>query len=315
MSDLPNKTTVVGAGDIGAGWAALLVGAGWPVSLYDTDARRMDAAMESVPQRARALVDLQRATPGTVERGLREFSHAHSILQACKGADWVIEATSEDLMAKQRVFQSLDEVAEPHAIITSSSSGLKIEDIAARCRNQGRCMVAHPLNPPELIPLIELIPGRIAKPEAVAQAQTYLRALGRIPITLKKSVPGHVVGRIAAAVWRESIQLVLDGVVDVDDLDRAISLGPALGWAAAGPHLSYHLAAGQGGVRGFLQQLMQSFETWWSGLAKWDKLDFEQQQALVNAIERSYHDNIGKLRGARDRRLSAIVRALEESRQ
>src|SRR5207249_8032125 len=93
------------------------------------------------------------------------------------------------------------------------------------------------------------------------------------PILLKKAIPGYVVGRITAAVWRQCIDLVLEGVVDVDQLDRAVSLGPALGWAAAGPHLTYHLAAGDGGVTLFLQQLLGSFESWWGELATWQRLE------------------------------------------
>jgi 3-hydroxybutyryl-CoA dehydrogenase len=123
-----------------------------------------------------------------------------------------------------------------------------------------------------------------------------------------------VVGRITAAVWRECIALVLEGVIDVDQLDRAVSLGPALGWAAAGPHLTYHLAAGDGGVTLFLQQLLGSFEGWWGQLATWQRLEPEQQRALTQSIERAYKSNIEQLREARDRRLGAILRVLEQAR-
>jgi 3-hydroxyacyl-CoA dehydrogenase len=226
----------------------------------------------------------------------------------------VIEAISEDLLAKQRLFDSLEQVAGHDALLTSSSSGLPPGDVFARCRRQDRCLVAHPLNPPELIPLIELVPGPRTTQATVARAQDYLRSLGRIPILLKKAVPGYVVGRIAAAVWRQCIDLVLEGVIDVDELDRAVSLGPALGWAAAGPHLTYHLAAGDGGVALFLQQLLASFESWWAHLATWQRLEPEQQRALINSVERAYKHKLGTLREARDRRLGAILRALEQAR-
>jgi len=194
-------------------------------------------------------------------------------------------------------------VAAPQALLTSSSSGLPPTELFARCRHQDRCLVAHPLNPPELIPLVELVPGARTSVASVARAQEYLRALGRMPIVLKKAVPGYVVGRIAAAVWRESIDLVLTGVIDVEDLDRAVSLGPAIGWGAAGPHLTYHLAAGDGGVTAFLQHL-----------ATWQQLDPEQQRTLTHSVERAYRGRLDGLREARDRRLSAILRALEQSR-
>src|SRR5947208_530057 len=262
----------------------------------------------------RLVVALERATQGIVERGLLEFTQARSLLQAVQDADWVIEAIPEDAIAKQKLFGSIEQVTGPDTLLTSSSSGLPPAEIFARCRRQDRCLVAHALNPPELIPLVEVVPAARTSTAAVVRAQEYLRALGRMPILLKKAIPGYVVGRITAAVWRECIALVLEGVIDVDQLDRAVSLGPALGWAAAGPHLTYHLAAGDGGVTLFLQQLLGSFEGWWGQLATWTRLEPEQQRALTQSIERAYKSNIEQLREARDRRLGAILRVLEQAR-
>lgn len=311
---LPRKVAVIGAGAIGGGWAALCVSAGWPVSIFDINAIAVETAVEDIPRRARALIALDRATPGIVERGLLEFQQAKSLLQAVRDADWVIEAIHEDLGAKQRLLESVEQVAGADAIVTSSSSGLPPGDIFGRVLQRERCLVAHPLNPPELLPLVELVPMEETSQESVARAQGYLRALGRMPIVLHRAVPGYVIGRVAAAVWRECIDLVLNGVIDVADLDRAVSLGPGLGWAAAGPHLTYHLAAGEGGVTIFLQHLLTSFEAWWTDLASWDKLTPKQQRSLIGAIEKAYEGQVDLLREARDRRLGAILRALEQSR-
>jgi 3-hydroxyacyl-CoA dehydrogenase len=314
MTALPGKVAVIGAGDIGCGWAALCVSAGWPVTVFDTNARAVERAVQEVPRRARALVALERATDGIVARGLQEFYQGRSLLMAVRDADWIIEAISEDLSAKQRLLESVELVAGPEVLLTSSSSGLLPDDIFGRSQRQERCCVAHPLNPPELIPLVELVPGTHTAPATLARALDYLQSLGRVPIVLKKAVPGYVVGRVAAAVWRECIDLVLAGVIDVADLDRAISLGPALGWAAGGPHLTYHLAAGAGGVPAFLQHLLNAFESWWSNLAVWQKLEPEQQRALIHTIEKAYGGDVERLRAARDRRLSGILLALEQSR-
>jgi carnitine 3-dehydrogenase len=311
---LPRKVAVIGAGSIGGGWAALCASAGWPVSIFDINAIAVEFAVEDIPRRARALIALDRATPGIVERGLLEFQQAKSLLQAVREADWVIEAVHEDLGAKQRLLESVEQVAAPDAIVTSSSSGLPPGDIFGRVLQRERCLVAHPLNPPELLPLVELVPMEETSREAIERAQGFLRALGRMPIVLHRAVPGYVVGRVAAAVWRECIDLVVNGVIDVSDLDRAVSLGPGLGWAAAGPHLTYHLAAGEGGVTIFLQHLLTSFEAWWSDLATWEKLAPAQQRSLISAIEKAYEGQVDILREARDRRLGAILRALEQSR-
>ncbi len=309
------KVAVVGAGSIGRGWAALCASAGWSCALYDTEVKAADRALAEIGRRARALVALGRAPAATVEQGLGQIRMGRSLLQACGDADWVIEAVHEDLKAKQRLFENLDEVIRPDAVLTSSSSGLPISEIAARVRHQQRCLVAHPLNPPELIPLVELVPGKFTASAVVESVHRWLRELRRIPITLKREVPGNAVGRIAAAVWRECIDLVLAGVIDVDDIDRAVSLGPGLGWAAAGPHLTYHLGAGDGGVKLFLDQLLQSFESWWGSLAQWSRLEPEQVQALTAQIERAYGGKLDVIREARDRRLAAILQALEQARK
>ena len=303
---------MIGAGEIGCGWAALCASAGWPVTVFDANARGLERAASEVPRRARALVERERASAGIVERGLLEFHQGRSLLQAVAEADWVLEAIPEDLAAKQKLFDAIDQIADPDALITSSSSGLAPGELFARCRHQARCLVTHPLNPPELIPLVEVVPAPHTHPAAVERVEGYLQSLGRMPVRLAKPVPGYVVGRIAAAVWRECVDLVLTGVIDVASLDRAVELGPALGWAAAGPHLAYHLASGEGGVTVFLQHLLASFESWWRDLAKWDHLEPEQQRALTRAIERAYKGHIAELGRDRDLRLAALLKALEE---
>ena len=309
------KVAIIGAGAIGRGWAALCASAGWECALFDTDVKVADRAAQEIARRARALAALGRAPVPTVEQGLRRVRMGRSLLQACGDANWIIESVPEDLKVKQRLFDNLSQVAGPEAVLSSSSSGLPITEIAARSRDQHRCLIVHPLNPPELIPLVEVVPGKFTAPPAVESVRHWLRALGRIPITLKREVPGNAVGRIAAAVWRECIDLVLSGVIDVDDIDRAVSLGPGLGWAAAGPHLTYHLGAGDQGVKGFLEQLLQSFESWWSSLAQWTRLEPEQVRSLTDQIERAYGGKLDVIREARDRRLAAILQALEQARK
>lgn len=314
-AEQPLRIAVVGAGVIGRGWASLAASHGWHTALYDPDARAIDRAMEEIQRRVRALATLGRAEPATVDEGLGRLRVGRSLLQACGDADWVIEAAPEDLALKQRLFENAEQVVRADVIISSSTSGLAMTDIGARCRDQTRLLVAHPLNPPELIPLVEVVPGKFTSPATVEAVRGHLRALGRIPIILKREVPGNVVGRISAAVYRECIDLVLSGVVDVDDIDRAVSLGPSLGWASAGPHLTYHLGAGEGGLGQFLQHLLVSFETWWGSLAQWQKLEPEQVRALTHLVERAYGSKLEQIRESRDRRLASILQALEHSRR
>lgn len=311
---IPRKVAVIGAGDIGVGWAALCASAGWPVAIFDLNPATMERASIEVERRTRALVALGRAPESIVERGLSELLRAKFFSEAIQDADWIIEAIHEDVVAKQKLLAAIEQAADGGALISSSSSGLMPTEIFGRMRRLDRCLVTHPLNPPELLPLVEVVPEGRTSAATITRAVEYLRSLGRFPIVLKKPIPGYVVGRVAAAVWRECIDLVLRGVISVDDLDRAVSLGPAIGWAAAGPHLTYHLAAGEGGIRGFTQHLLASFESWWQQLAHWAQLDPEQQRALIASIERSYKGQVEFLREARDRRLSAILKALEQAR-
>jgi 3-hydroxyacyl-CoA dehydrogenase len=199
--------------------------------------------------------------------------------------------------------------------VSSSTSTLLPQDLAARCRRPDRLLVTHPQHPVELIPLVEILSAPATDRVLVELAKGWLRALGRIPVTLKKPIRGNVAGRITAAVWREAIQLVLDGVIDVDDLDRAVSVGPGLGWAAAGPHLSYHLAGGRRGSAAFVQQTLQDFQGTWQELATWNQLEPGDQHRLVAAIERAYAGKVVEIRQARDRRLAAMLQALDASRQ
>jgi 3-hydroxyacyl-CoA dehydrogenase len=305
------RVAVIGAGSVGRGWAAMCVAQGWPVSLYDSDAHTFDAAVTEIRARARALVDLQLADAAALDAGLTQLTLGRSILEACRGSQWVIEAGPEDLKIKQKLFESIESVAGSARAVTSSASALKPGDVFARCVRQDRCLVAHPLNPPELIPLVELVPGPVTDGALVEVVKGWLGALGRIPVVIRKQIPGNVATRVAAAVWREAIDLVLEGVIDVEDLDRAVSVGPALGWAAAGPHLTYHLAAGDRGVTGFLQHLLQSFESIWRDLPTWSQLDQERQRKLVHAIEKAYSDRVDTLRPARDRRLGHILTVME----
>ncbi|MDH3495602.1 MAG: 3-hydroxyacyl-CoA dehydrogenase NAD-binding domain-containing protein [Gemmatimonadota bacterium] len=308
------RVAVVGTGEIGRGWATLVAAHGWPVTLYDLDTRVLRSAREEIVGRAQALLGLVGADGSLVDAGVAALQEGRSLLQTCAEAEWVIEAIPEDLIAKQKLLEAIESAAPNARVVASSSATFGPEDLAARCRRRDRVLVAQPLNPPELIPLVELLPGPHSDRVTLELLKGWLRALDRIPITLRKPVRGNVAGRIAAAVWREAIQLVLDGAVDVDDLDRAISVGPALGWAAAGPHLTHHLAAGTRGASGYFQQLLHTFEEIWPDLASWDKLEREKQQRVIGAIERAYEGQLDQIKMARDRRLAAILQALEMAR-
>jgi 3-hydroxypropionate dehydrogenase (NADP+) len=314
MSQGQVSVAVVGIGELGRGWATLCVAAGWPVALFDNQAEALDVAPAEIAGRARALVSLGQADEATAEAGIAGIKVGRSLLQACADAQWVIEAIGEDLVGKQKLFEAFESVAPKARAITSSTGRLSVNDLVARCRRPDRVLVTHPMNPVELISLVELVPGAKTDAALLEVVKAWLKALGRIPVTIRKPIQGNVAGRIAAAVWREAIDLVLKGVIDVDDLDRAVSVGPALGWAAAGPHLTHHLSAGRRSVETVLQTALLAHEAYWADLASWSKLEPDEKHRLIHAIQRAYAGQVDQIRRARNRRLAAILRALEEAR-
>jgi len=304
------RVAVIGAGEIGRGWAALCVAAGWPVTLYEPDADLLNPAMDAITDRVQALVDLRRADATVAEEALNNVVVGRSLLQAVGEAGWIIECLPDDLSAKVKALHLTEQVARRAAVLTSSSSGFSPTDLAARLQHPEHLLVLHPMLPVELIPLVEVVPSPVTKAEVVEDIRFWLSMLGRAPIVLKKEISGSVAGRFAAALWRECIQLVLDGVLDVEDVDRAVSLGPALGWAAGGPHLERHLAAGEWGAEMYLSQSLANSGQAWKVLAGWSQLEPEAHQRFIKAVIRAYADHTAELRSARDHRLVRMLEAL-----
>lgn len=304
------QVAVVGAGEIGRGWAALCVAAGWPVTLYEPDGEILAPALDAITDRVQALVDLRRADATVAEEALNSVKVGRSLLQAVGEAGWIIECLPEDLPAKVKALHLTEQVARRSAILSSSSSGFTPTELSARLEHADRLLVLYPLLPVELIPLVEVVPGPRTDAEVVEDIRFWLSMLGRAPIVLRKELPGSVAARLTAALWRECIQLVLDGVLDVEDVDRAVALGPALGWAASGPHLEHHLAAGEWSADVYLSQALARSEPLWKSLAGWSQLEPELHQRFVRAVVRAYSDHSAELRSARNHRLVRILDAL-----
>lgn len=304
-----SEIAVLGAGAIGRGWAALAAARGLPVALHDPDARTLKWARTEVQARVDRLLRLGRADAGLAREGLAALRTTQALADAVAQAARVIEAAPEDLAVKWPLLRDAEDGAPDDALLLSSSSGFRAAQLGSLMRRPGRLVVAHPLHPVELIPVVEVVAGPGTDPAAVLQARDFIERLGQQPILLRREIPGNAVGRLAAAVWRESIDLVLEGVLDVADLDRLVAHGPALGWAAAGPHLTYHLAGGEAGIEGFVDHLQPTMERWWQGLATWTTLDDDRRRRLVAAVTAAYGPRTPELERQRDDRLGAIRRA------
>jgi len=249
---------VVGAGSIGASWTALALGRGLRVVATDPAPGAEEALRTTVEAR---LAELGQA----VDQSLLTFTG--DLAEAAAAADLVLEGGPERLDVKRSIFAGLDEAAGPDVVLASSSSGLLPSSFQDACRRHPeRVLVAHPFNPPHLVPLVEVVGGKRTSDDAVQATVATLRHWGKRPVHLRRELPGHVVNRLQAALWREAYHLVEQGVVSVEDIDVAISNGPGLRWALLGPFATQHLSGGPGGIAHVLEHLGPPMVEWWRDL-------------------------------------------------
>ena len=177
-------------------------------------------------------------------------------------AEFAQENAPEREALKRQLLRRIDAIAHPSAIFALSSSGLLMTRSATRLPPSRRCVIGHPFNPPHLVPLVEVVSGAQTGSATVERTLAIYKALGKRPIHIRREVRGHVANRLQAALWREAVHLVGEGVASVADIDTAISEGPGLRWALMGPHLTFHLAGGTGGIDHFVDKFAGPIESW-----------------------------------------------------
>ncbi len=294
-----SRIAVVGAGMIGASWAALAMAHGLDVAAYDP-APEAEARFAAYVARARAQLD----ELGLDSAGRFEFTT--NLRDALADAQFVQENGPENEAVKRGLLRQIDALAAPKAIIASSTSALVRSAIVADCATPERIIVAHPFNPPHLVPLVEIV-GDDA--DVVARACAYYRAQGRRPVVLNREMPGHIANRLASALYREAVFLVEQGVASVAEIDAALCNGPGLRWALMGPHMTYHLGGGEGGISGYLAHLGPSQERRWASLGS-PALDGPVISAIVAGVaDEAGGLTIAQLEARRDEGLLALLKA------
>lgn len=290
---------VVGTGALGVSWAALVLGRGLQVVAADPADGAWDRLQEAVADRVAEL------DPAMTEGWGDRLSFEEDLAAAARRADLVIESGPERLDVKREMFAALDAAARSDVLLASSSSGLPPSAFQDACaRHPERVLVAHPFNPPHLVPLVEVVGGRLTSPEAVDSAMAVFRHLGKQPVHLRRELPGHVANRLQAALWREAYHLVAEGVVSVADIDTAIASGPGLRWALLGPFATQHLSGGPGGLAHVLAHLGPPMVEWWADLGE-PELTPELTERLVAGV----HEELG---GAEREVLARRDQALRE---
>jgi len=302
---------VIGTGTIGASWAAYFLSRGISVRASDP-APNGEAFVRDYVRTAWPTLERLGLAPGASPDRLR---FERDPVAAVKDSEFVQESAPERLEMKVELFERLDRALPPEVILASSSSGILISNIVERCRHPERCVIGHPFNPPHVIPLVEVVGGKRTSPAVVERALAFYRGIGKHPIHIRKEVPGHLVNRLQAALWREAVHLVNEGVANVADVDAGIAYGPGLRWAIMGPHLLFHLAGGVGGMAHFMPHLgVPLARDWWAALGK-PELTPEVQKRIIDGVaEEAAGRTIPQLAAERDRCLIAILEALKSAR-
>lgn len=249
------KVAIVGTGLIGASWAAQYLARGLDVIATDPAPNAEANLRKCVDEAWKLLTVVGLAADASRDR----LTFTADMKEAVSKADFVQESVPEQIVLKAKVFAQMDEVTPPDSILASSASGITMDIIQSSCKHPERCVIGHPFNPPHVIPLVEVVGGAKTSEAAIERAMTFYASIGKKPIRLRKSLPGHVGNRLQAALYREVLYLIQQGVVSVEDADIAVCYGPGLRWGVMGPSLQWHLGGGPGGIHHFVEHFMDGF--------------------------------------------------------
>ena len=240
---------VIGGGLIGASWAAIFSKSGFNVFVYDTIPVVFDTFNERVKL---FLEELKSIDPKiNIEDSFNRISINVSIEDLCHNVDYIQESAPEILSVKQELFAKLDQLAPDHVVIASSSSAMPISSITQNLKGQHRCIIAHPANPPHLIPCVEICPGPNTSSITIEKAKTIFDQSGASSVNVKKEIDGFILNRLQGALLNESLRLYSEGYASSDEIDATIRDGLGLRWAFMGPFETIDLNA-PGGIRDYM---------------------------------------------------------------
>jgi carnitine 3-dehydrogenase len=304
--DQVRTVACVGSGVIGGGWVAYFLARGFRVRAWDP-APDAEARLRTI---------VVAAWPALTELGLADDAAVDNLTvddelgTAVGAADYVQESAPEQLDLKRRLLADIAAATGEQVVVGSSTSGYGMTEMAAGTASAHRLVVAHPFNPPYLIPLVEVVGGERTAPDVVKWTAEFFRYIGKSVITLDREVPGFIANRLQEALWREALHMVANGEATVEQIDASITEGPGLRWAFHGPMLTFHLAGGPGGMAHMLDHFGPSLHAPWTRLAA-PELTPELRDAVVRGCaEEAGSRTIADLVRERDRRLVDLLRVL-----
>nr|WP_067290189.1 3-hydroxyacyl-CoA dehydrogenase NAD-binding domain-containing protein [Marinobacterium profundum] len=297
---------ILGAGTIGASWTALFLAAGLEVDVYDPSDNAEAFVRDYVKHAWPSLERLGLTANGAMDR----VQFFRTPEEAVVRAQFVQESVPERIEIKHELYARIEPHLRPEAIVASSASGLLVKEMQDGWTNPGRFILGHPFNPPHLIPLVELLGNDKTDSDVLAQAEQFYAACGKVTIRVNKEVPGHVANRLQAALWREAIHLVVEGVASVEDVDKAVYAGPGLRWSVMGPHMLFNLGSGGHGLGVFCERFGASFHRWWDDLGD-PRLTPEVIETLLAGVQMEEKGRgFDELAAERDRKIVEASRAM-----
>ena len=298
------RIAIIGTGVIGASWSALFLAKGLDVVATDVAPGAEAALKHFVAAAWPALQRLGLASGASQNR----LSFTAALADAVKDVDLVQENGPEKIDFKKTLYRQLDELLHPSVIIASSSSGLTMSEIqSGAASHPERCVIAHPFNPPHLVPLTEIVGGAKTSRSTIERAAEFYTSIGQRTVLVNKEMPGHVANRLQAALSREVYYLVSEGVVSAADVDTALSWGPGLRWGIMGSMMLNHLGGGPGGIEHFFQQFTGPMTAWWKTLGA-PVLTPEVQKKLIDSVHAEAGSRtIAELEAERDEVLLGLI--------
>jgi len=301
---MDQAVAIIGTGVIGSGWAVAFLSAGISVKLFDLDHGRATIASDQVIDKT-----LELASGAFSREELQnKVQVANSLQDALDGVVYAQESVAENQEIKQNLFSELDKIAAPEIILASSSSALLPSDFLNDLPGAGRCLVAHPFNPPYLMPLVEIVPSKSTSQTIVQTCKKMFDDLGFSPIVIEKEVRGYVANRLQAAVINEAMNLVNQNVISPQDLDKCLSEGLGLRWAFVGPFETMALNA-ENGFTEYATKFGKSYQQLGADL----NVACEWQEDTISRIENSlsHLESKADIKKRCEWRDSAIVNLLE----
>jgi 3-hydroxypropionate dehydrogenase (NADP+) len=303
-----NRVACVGVGLIGHSWATLFSLRNLKVYMHDISEETLEKALKRIESNLIFLEKKKIINNGEPKKALNRIKTTTSIDEAVGQSDFIQESVTEDYSTKKMVFKEMDHYSPSHAILASSSSGLLMTEIQKSTERPERCVLAHPILPPHLIPVVEIVGGDQTVQETINETYNFMLRVGKIPVILNKEVPGYIVNRLQAAIWREAISLVANGVANTEDVDRAFSMGVGLRDPLFGPFLRAHVAGG--GIEQFIKNYTQSYGNRWRTMETWTSIPNSAIKKVVESVremEAVRKGTLEEIEEIRDEKLAEIL--------